>query len=181
LYPVRAHQSTRRSAVCPGRSAYQLFMNRKDGMSMDATLKGEVGAPEATLQRNEAGRNLWSDAWSRLRKNVFAMGGLLVLLGMILAAVLAPWIAPMGPETQNYMHMMEGPSQTHLLGTDNFGRDILSRIIHGAQISLRLGLFGTLVGATIGTLIGAISGYYGGWVDALLMRILDVQMAFPGL
>jgi ABC-type dipeptide/oligopeptide/nickel transport system permease subunit len=148
---------------------------------MNVTLGSDATVTTTRLERNEPSRNLWSDAWNRLRKNYFAIGGLVVLLLMILAAILAPWIAPADPNFQDYTHMMEGPSRAYPMGADNFGRDILSRIIYGARISLRLGLLGTLVGATLGTLIGAISGYYGGWIDTVLMRLLDVQLAFPGI
>jgi ABC-type dipeptide/oligopeptide/nickel transport system permease subunit len=148
---------------------------------MNATLDANTTVPDQVLERNDAARGLWSDAWRRLRRNWFAMGGLAGLLILILAAIFAPWIAPADPNFQDYMHMMEGPSRAHPMGTDNFGRDILSRVIYGAQISLRLGLLGTIVGATIGSLIGAISGFYGGFVDSLLMRLMDIQLAFPGL
>jgi ABC-type dipeptide/oligopeptide/nickel transport system permease subunit len=148
---------------------------------MNATLDANTTVPDQVLERNDAARGLWSDAWRRLRRNWFAMGGLAGLLILILAAIFAPWIAPADPNFQDYMHMMEGPSRAHPMGTDNFGRDILSRVIYGAQISLRLGLLGTIVGATIGSLIGAVSGFYGGFVDSLLMRLMDIQLAFPGL
>lgn len=136
---------------------------------------------DAPLEKNQRARGLWSDAWRRLRTNAFAMGGLIALLLMVLAAIFARWIAPADPNAQDYMSMMEGPSWSHPMGTDNFGRDILSRIIYGAQISLRLGLLGTLVGAVAGSVIGAIAGFYGGWIDSILMRLLDVQLAFPGI
>ena len=148
---------------------------------MNATLERDATIRDPVLERNQAARGLWSDAWKRLRRNWFAMGGLGMLLLIILAAVLARWIAPADPDFQDYMHMMEGPSRAHPMGTDNFGRDIFSRIIYGGQISLRLGLLGTIIGATVGSLIGAISGFYGGIVDTILMRLLDVQLAFPGL
>lgn len=126
-------------------------------------------------------RSLWSDAWKRLRKNSFAMLGLAILLVIAVSAVFAAQIAPYDPNFQNYAFAMQEPSRSHWLGTDNFGRDILSRIMHGAQISLRLGLFGTLIGASIGSVLGAVAGFFGGWVDTLIMRLLDVQMAFPGI
>ncbi|HWV36533.1 MAG TPA: ABC transporter permease subunit [Thermomicrobiales bacterium] len=148
---------------------------------MNATLSAPATIADATLERNERARGLWSDAGRRLRKNAFAMGGLIVLLLMVLAAIFAKWIAPADPNFQDYMSMMQGPSRAHPMGTDNFGRDILSRIIYGAQISLRLGVLGTLVGALLGSIIGAISGFYGGWIDSVLMRLLDVQLAFPGI
>ncbi len=156
-------------------------MSGKVRTDMSLTLERDATIRAPILERNERARGLWSDAWKRLRRNWFAMGGLGLLLLIILAAVLAPWIAPADPDFQDYMHMMESPSLAHPMGTDNFGRDIFSRIIYGGRISLRLGLLGTLIGATIGSLIGAVSGYYGGFVDTLLMRLLDIQLAFPGL
>lgn len=148
---------------------------------MNATLEQDATIRDPVLERNQAARGLWSDAWKRLRRNPFAMSGLGMLVLIILAAVLARWIAPADPDFQDYMHMMEGPSRAHPMGTDNFGRDIFSRIIYGGQISLRLGLLGTIIGATAGSLIGAVSGFYGGIVDTILMRLLDIQLAFPGL
>lgn len=126
-------------------------------------------------------RSLWSDAWKRLRKNAFAMLGLVILLIIAILAIFASQIAPHDPNFQDYPAAMQSPNRSHWLGTDNFGRDILSRIMHGAQISLRLGLFGTLIGASIGSVLGAAAGFFGGWVDTLIMRLLDVQMAFPGI
>jgi ABC-type dipeptide/oligopeptide/nickel transport system permease subunit len=138
-------------------------------------------ASKQHLHASSRERSLWSDAWKRLRKNSFAMLGLVILLVIVTGATFASQIAPYDPNFQNYAFAMQDPSSSHWLGTDNFGRDILSRIMHGAQISLRLGLFGTLIGASIGSILGAVAGYYGGWVDTLIMRLLDVQMAFPGI
>lgn len=126
-------------------------------------------------------RSLWGDAWRRLRKNYFAMAGAITLLLLIIASLAAPLVAPYDPNFQDYSSMMLDPSRNHPFGTDNFGRDILSRVVYGASISLRLGILGTIIGAIIGTTIGALAGYHGGWVDALIMRLLDVQLAFPGL
>ncbi|MCA9833288.1 MAG: ABC transporter permease subunit [Thermomicrobiales bacterium] len=134
-----------------------------------------------TLRKAERERSLWGDAWRRLRRNLFAMIGLVGLVLIVLVAIFAPRIAPYDPNLQDYMVAMKGPSRDHWLGTDNFGRDILSRIIYGARISLRLGLFGTIIGASIGSLLGAVAGYFGGWIDTLIMRLLDIQMAFPGI
>lgn len=135
----------------------------------------------ATLKTMTKERNLWTDAWGRLRKNLFAMFGLVLLLLIVFVAFFASQVAPYDPNLQDYTATMQSPSSSHWLGTDNFGRDILSRIIYGAQISLRLGLFGTLIGASVGSLLGAVAGYFGGFVDTLIMRLLDVQMAFPGI
>lgn len=149
--------------------------------SMTATAHASTAVPTPNLHNEARPRSLWRDAWARLRKNYFAMAGAAILLMMLIVAVFAPYLTPYDPNTQDYTRMMQGPSSSNLFGTDNFGRDILTRIMYGARISLRLGFLGTIVGATIGSLLGALSGYYGGWVDTILMRLLDVQMAFPGL
>lgn len=137
--------------------------------------------PQPGLRRNGRDRSLWKDAWHRLSRNTFAMIGLTILILIVGIAIFAPKIAPFDPNLQDYTSSMQSPSRNHLLGTDNFGRDILSRIMYGARISLRLGLFGTLIGASVGSLLGAVAGYFGGWVDMIIMRLLDVQMAFPGI
>lgn len=128
-----------------------------------------------------APRGLWHDAWARLRRNHFAVGGGIVAILLALLAVAAPLVAPYDPIAQDYDHLLQGPSLQHIFGTDNFGRDIFSRIIYGGRISLSVGSLGTLLGLTIGIMIGLIAGYYGGWVDSLAMRLLDILLAFPGL
>lgn len=104
-----------------------------------------------------------------------------MLLLLLAAAIFAPLITPYDPSMQDYSRMMQGPNRENWFGTDNFGRDILTRIIYGARISLRIGFLGTIFGAVIGSLIGIAAGYYGGAVDTVLMRLLDIQLAFPGL
>lgn len=126
-------------------------------------------------------RSLWGDAWRRLRCNKVAMAGGIVVLLLILMAIFAPLIAPFDPITQDYEHLRESPSLDHPFGTDAFGRDILSRVIYGARISLRLGFLGTFFGVALGIIIGNFAGFYGGHVDSLIMRLIDVQLAFPGL
>lgn len=106
------------------------------------------------------------------------IGGTLCLFWLLLALA-APWIAPNDPLTQDLAATLQPPSARHLLGTDNFGRDILSRIIWGTRLDLQMGVFGVLFPFVIGTFIGAISGYFGGFVDIVLMRLLDVTISFP--
>jgi peptide/nickel transport system permease protein len=126
-------------------------------------------------------RSLWSDAWARLLKNPVAVfGGILVIL-LILIALLAPWIAPYDPIKQNLRESLSSPSMAHLFGTDVHGRDIFSRVLYGAGISLRIGTLGTLFGCLFGVLLGVVAGFYGGLVDNLVMRVMDVLLAFPGL
>lgn len=109
------------------------------------------------------------------------MAGAVIVVLMVLIAVLGPSLAPYGPNTPDYAHILQPPSWLHLGGTDEFGRDIFSRALYGARISLGVGLLGTLVGSIAGTLIGLLAGYSGGAVDQVVMRVIDVMLAFPGI
>ena len=125
--------------------------------------------------------NLWRDAWRRLRRNRAAVAGAMVLVLLIAVALAAPIIAPYGPAEQDYDHVLEGFSLGHPFGTDNFGRDIYSRVLYGARISLSVGVLGVALGLAIGGAVGLTAGHWGAWVDDLLMRLLDVVLAFPQL
>jgi peptide/nickel transport system permease protein len=107
--------------------------------------------------------------------------GVLILLLIVGAAVFAPWIAPFDPDAQDFNAILISPSFPHLFGTDSLGRDIFSRVLFGARIDLVIGFFTTYVPMTYGVILGAYAGYRGGWFDAVLMRIIDVAMAFPFL
>jgi peptide/nickel transport system permease protein len=118
---------------------------------------------------------------SKFLKNKLAVIGLIVLTFIILSAVLAPVIAPYPPDQQNLLDRLKPPSKDHLLGTDKFGRDLLSRLLYGGRISLLVG-FAAVAGAiTIGTIVGATAGYFGGRIDALLMRLVDVLISIPAI
>jgi peptide/nickel transport system permease protein len=108
------------------------------------------------------------------------IGGSL-FLALMLIALFAPVIAPENPIEQNYAATLRPPSREHLMGTDNFGRDIFSRVVYGTQISLRVGLISVGIAAAIGIPIGLAAGYYGRWVDSVAMRLIDVMLAFPGI
>jgi glutathione transport system permease protein len=95
--------------------------------------------------------------------------------------VFAPFVAPFDPATPDYDNLLEGPSLLHLFGTDAYGRDILSRIIWGGRVSLTVGLLSVALGGVAGVLIGLVSGFFGGWIDTVLMRLMDVLLAFPGI
>lgn len=138
-------------------------------------------ADTATFTAAGRPRSLWRDAWTRLVKNKAALFGGCVVLLLVLTGLTAPWIAPHDPIKQNLRDNLLPPSPTHWLGTDVHGRDIFSRILFGAAISLRIGFLGALLGGSIGVLLGLISGYYGGLADMLIMRLVDIQLAFPGL
>lgn len=115
----------------------------------------------------------------RLRRNYLAVGGIILILVLIVVAVFAEQIAPFGYAQQDWRNILKGPSSTHWLGTDEFGRDVLSRIIFGARISLQVGLVAVCIALIIGSAIGAIAGYFGGKLDNFLMRVMDIQLAIP--
>jgi peptide/nickel transport system permease protein len=113
-------------------------------------------------------------------KPLGALGGVLIVV-LVVTALLAPVIAPYDPIKVNSRERLQAPSLNHLLGTDDFGRDILSRVIHGARISMLLGLGAVAISTLLAVIIGIVSGYYGGRIDIVLQRCIDTLMAFPGL
>ena len=123
--------------------------------------------------------SLWSDALRRLLKNKAAVGGAIVLLILFILAALAPWIAPYPYAYQNLDLGASPPSAEHLLGTDILGRDLYSRILYGARISLLVGFVATTVALFIGVTWGLIAGYFGGKIDTVMMRIVDVLYGIP--
>lgn len=112
-------------------------------------------------------------------KNGSLVAGMTIVGLLILVAVLAPFIAPYDPIQQDLTATLQSPSATHWLGTDKYGRDVLSRLIWGAQVNLRIGFLAVLIPFVIGSVLGGIAGYFGGWLDAIVMRIVDVFFAFP--
>ena len=127
----------------------------------------------------EMGSSLWHDAWLRLRKNKLALFGGGVLLIMVVVALLTPWIAPYSYEAQKLDLGASPPSVAHWLGTDIFGRDVLTQIMYGGRISLAVGFIATAVALLIGVTWGAVAGYVGGRVDAVMMRLVDILYALP--
>ncbi|RKK04833.1 ABC transporter permease subunit [Pseudoroseomonas wenyumeiae] len=126
-------------------------------------------------------RSPLAEFWRRLlRQRVALVAGLLILV-VIVAAVAAPWIAPFDPAEPDYENVLAGPSALHWAGTDAYGRDIFSRIIWGARISISVGFLSVALGGVLGVTLGLVSGYFGGWVDNLVMRLCDVMLAFPGI
>jgi ABC-type dipeptide/oligopeptide/nickel transport system permease subunit len=121
------------------------------------------------------------EVWQTLKRSRSAMFGLVVIFVFVVCSIFAPWIAPEDPTKANLSLALRPPSQDALFGRDELGRDILSRVIHGARISLTIGLIAVTIGALLGTPVGAVSGYYGGKVDLLIQRLIDIMMAFPGI
>lgn len=127
----------------------------------------------------EDGSSLWQDAWLRLKKNRAAVAGGVVLITMVILALLTPLIAPYSYEAQNLDLGASPPSAAHWLGTDIFGRDLLTQILYGGRISLAVGFIATAVALVIGVTWGAVAGYVGGRVDAAMMRFVDILYALP--
>ncbi len=119
--------------------------------------------------------------WQALRRNRLSWVGIGLLLLIVLAAVFAPWLAPHDPLQQNIAYRLEPPSAQFWLGTDSYGRDVLSRLIHGARVSLLVGFVAILIAMTIGSALGIIAGYVGGLIDQFIMGLVDVLLSFPTL
>lgn len=127
-----------------------------------------------------------SKVFKFIRKNPIGILGMILVAGTVVCAIFAPWIAPYDPSQASLTARLDAPSfadetgeSQYFLGGDQLGRDLLSRMIYGARISLIVGIFGVLISLVIGTIMGLISGYFGKWLDDLIMRIADIQLAFP--
>lgn len=123
----------------------------------------------------------WREVWRRLKHNKAAMVGLVIIVVLIFGAVFADVIAPYGPDDQNLKERFQTPSAQHLMGTDNFGRDIFSRLLYGARVSLQVGLLAVGIAMILGGILGAIAGFYGGKLDNVIMRFVDILLAIPSI
>jgi peptide/nickel transport system permease protein len=143
----------------------------------------ELAKKEASIQpvQKEEVVSPWREAWRSFKKNRLAVIGAIIILLFIVMAVAAPIIAPEGINDQKLGERLQPPSATHWLGTDDFGRDILSRIIYGARISLWVGFLAVLGSVVVGCFLGIVAGYYGKWVDGIISRIFDIMLAFPSI
>ena len=121
------------------------------------------------------------EIWRRLKRNRAALVGGVILLIFMAAALLAPLISPYPADEGDLTKRLEAPSRVHLFGTDSLGRDLLSRVIYGARISLEIQIVAVMIALVAGTIIGMIGGYYGGALDHTIMRMMDILLAFPGI
>ena len=119
------------------------------------------------------------DIWKRLRKNKLAVLGLIIIVIIFLVAIFANFIAPYSFDQQDLLSCFQGPSAQHWFGTDEFGRDIFSRVVYGTRISLLIGFVAVAIAMVIGVLLGAFSGYYGATVDNIIMRLMDILLSIP--
>jgi len=132
-------------------------------------------------EANKSSQSLWKDSVKRLKKNRASVYSLYFIIAISLVAIFASYLAPYSFETQNIDRLLLGPNAQNWFGTDNLGRDLFSRIIYGARVSMAVGIFTASVSLLIGGLYGAISGWVGGWVDSVMMRIIDILFAIPSL
>ena len=137
-------------------------------------------APAPTLTPVTAGRR---PARSRsLRpwyRNGSLIAGIVIVGALILVAIFAPLITPFSPTTQNLTDVLQGPSSAHWLGTDQFGRDVLTRLLWSTRVDLRIGFIAVLIPFVVGSILGGLAGYFGGWLDLIVMRLVDIFFAFP--
>lgn len=123
----------------------------------------------------------WKEAWRRFKKNKLGLVGTGIVLFFVLVALFAPLLAAEGINDQDFSNRLQAPSSEHWFGTDDFGRDILSRVIHGARISLWVGTFSVIGSVIVGCTLGIIAGYFGRWIDTIISRIFDIMLAFPSI
>ncbi len=136
---------------------------------------------DTPASRRQAAAGRWYRDWLALRGNTLAMVGLVIVVGLVLTALIGPLLPIQSPIDPDLPMRLKPPSGAHWLGTDELGRDILSRIIHGAGATLTIVILVAVIVVPIGLLVGTVAGYLGGWIDAVLMRITDIFLAFPRL
>ncbi|WP_025678622.1 nickel transporter permease [Paenibacillus polymyxa] len=123
----------------------------------------------------------WRDAWRAFRHNKMAFVGLSIIIFFVIIALIAPWIAPFDYKEQNLVSRLQPPSAEHWFGTDDLGRDLLTRTLYGARISLWVGFLSVIGSMIVGTALGLIAGFYGKWADMIISRLFDILLAFPGI
>jgi peptide/nickel transport system permease protein len=148
---------------------------------VDAASGANAGSTPLADHQSRKARSLWSDAAARLRRNKGALAGGVIFLCIILMALTAPILAPHDPIKLNARESLHAPGRAYWMGTDQFGRDVLTRILYGSRISLMMGLVAVAISVTAGSLIGLAAGYYRGIVDIIAGRLVDVMLAFPGI
>jgi peptide/nickel transport system permease protein len=146
---------------------------------MTVTARTPANVATAADELPDANRSLLRAVRQFVRRQPLGTAGLVIVLVMFAAGAMAGWIAPYDPEANDFTAMMQAPSWEHLLGTDQLGRDIFSRLVFGARTALLVGFSSAVVGGVIGLVLGVTSAYFGGWFDLVFQRVLDVLMAFP--
>jgi oligopeptide transport system permease protein len=137
--------------------------------------------PDKPAAKKQEGRSLWLEAYLRLKKNKVALLSMGVIGFVCLVGFLAPWISPYPFDEQYLDQVLVAPSMKHWFGTDSLGRDMLSRLIYGARVSMAVGIITAVISLVIGTIYGAIAGWFGGWTDSIMMRFVDILDSIPSI
>ena len=156
-------------------------MTEVKSMASEGFVADSAGDLGAVRDPGTALRPEWRTVLRSLLHHRLGATGLLIFRIVLITAIFAPWLAPYDPAVSDYEAILSPPSAAHLLGTDDLGRDILSRIIWGSQVSLQVSLIAVAIAIVGGSIVGMISGYAGGWIDDVIMRVVDAMIAFPGL
>lgn len=141
---------------------------------------GELSVNQDTMETRPV-ESPWRQVVRRFRRNRLAVCGFIVLVILCILSILTPWIAPHDPAAIDLFNIQAPPSPEHWMGTDDLGRDTLTRLLYGSRVTLLVALSATTIGVLVGVVLGGISGYYGGFVDTLIMRFIDVMLSFPTL
>lgn len=144
-------------------------------------VQSQDGSVVALAPKYRAEQTMTQLVWQSYRRHKPAMVGTVIILIFVLGAVFAPQLSPYDPEKTNLDAMLQPPSSEHLMGTDELGRDLLTRIMYGGRVSLSIGVMAMTLAVIVGALVGGLAGFYGGWIDNLLMRFTDMMLAFPQL
>ena len=144
-------------------------------------MTGAMDIKKEAVPTRERAVGPWLEGWRSFKKSKVSLIGAGIVLFFILLAIVGPYLAPQDINEQNFAKRLLAPSSEHWFGTDDFGRDIFSRIIHGARISLWVGFFSVILSVIVGSLLGIIAGYYGKWIDTIISRIFDIMLAFPSM
>ncbi len=140
----------------------------------------ELSATQDTL-KTRAVESPWHQVVRRFRRNRLAVLGFIILVILCILSLLTPWIAPYDPTAIDLFDIQSPPSPEHWMGTDDLGRDTLTRLLYGSRVTLSVAVAATVIGVVMGVVLGGISGYYGGFLDTLIMRFIDVMLSFPTL
>jgi peptide/nickel transport system permease protein len=171
-----------RATITAGRIDYWVaLLTLVGGFAVAWTVS--IGSETGANAVRPEGASQWAIAWHEFRKNRLAVLGLYLMLALYIATLLGPYLTPYEPNIIENIAATRHlpPSPEHLMGTDKFGRDVLTRVLYGARISLSIGFIAVAISVTLGTAVGAISGYFGGTVDTVLMRFVDTLISFPRL
>ncbi|MGQ3477977.1 nickel transporter permease [Paenibacillus sp. TY11] len=150
-------------------------------MSQFSMEPNNIPTTRSTLAHLPVVSGPWRDAWRAFRHNKMAFVGLSIIIFFVIIALIAPWIAPFDYKEQNLVSRLQPPSAEHWFGTDDLGRDLLTRTLYGARISLWVGFLSVIGSMIVGTALGLIAGFYGKWADMAISRLFDILLAFPGI